>query len=166
MKGKTSAAGGSGPVHVLLVETTSTSARSFATCSRSRAYRVVLPGTVNRADGVPQGAFDLCLIDVMLPKMDGFALARAVRKADREVPLIFLTAKSLKEDKVEGLNSGGDDYVTKPFHTEELILRIEAVLRRTRGRGGGGEAEAALSIGAFRFEPRRANPGARRDKKS
>jgi len=89
----------------------------------------------------------------MLPKMDGFTLARAIRKAAPEAPLIFLTAKAMKEDRVEGFRAGGDDYVTKPFHTEELLLRIEAVLRRNRGRAEGGDGEAVLAIGGFRFDP-------------
>ena len=154
MKGKTSAAGGNGAVRVLLVEDDLNLGEVIRDLLEIKGYFVVLARDGESGlTAFLKGAFDLCLIDVMLPKMDGFALARAVRKADREVPLIFLTAKSMKEDKVEGFKAGGDDYVTKPFHTEELILRIEAVVRRTRGRGGGGEAEAALSIGAFRFDP-------------
>jgi len=97
--------------------------------------------------------FDLCLIDVMLPKMDGFALARAVRKVNHRIPLIFLTAKSMKEDRIEGFKVGGDDYITKPFHTEELLLRIEAVLRRTRDSSGGGSNDPTFSIGGYRFDP-------------
>jgi len=97
--------------------------------------------------------FDLCLIDVMLPKMDGFALARAIRKVNRRVPLIFLTAKTMKEDRVEGFKVGGDDYITKPFHTEELLLRIEAVLRRTRDSSSGGPNDPTFSIGEYRFDP-------------
>ena len=97
--------------------------------------------------------FDLCLIDVMLPKMDGFALARAIRKVNRRIPLIFLTAKAMKEDRVEGFKIGGDDYITKPFHTEELLLRIEAVLRRVRDASGGGPHDPVFDIGGFRFDP-------------
>jgi len=74
--------------------------------------------------------FDICLIDVMLPQKDGFTLAKEIRAIDSDVPLIFLTAKSLKEDRIEGLKIGADDYITKPFSMEELILRIQAVLRR------------------------------------
>ncbi len=77
--------------------------------------------------------FDLCLFDVMLPKKDGFALAEDVRKINQEIPLIFLTAKSQTEDKIKGFRVGADDYVTKPFSMDELLLRIEAVLKRTKG---------------------------------
>ncbi len=75
--------------------------------------------------------FDLCLLDIMMPKMDGFTLAREIRNINEEIPIIFLTAKSMKEDTIEGFKIGGDDYLTKPFSMEELILRINAVLKRT-----------------------------------
>ncbi|MFO7616931.1 MAG: response regulator transcription factor [Bacteroidales bacterium] len=75
---------------------------------------------------------DLCVLDVNLPKMDGFTLARRIREQDQEIPVIFVTAKSLKEDKLEGLLLGGDDYLVKPFSIEELILKIKIFLRRSR----------------------------------
>jgi DNA-binding response OmpR family regulator len=74
--------------------------------------------------------FDLCILDVMLPKMDGFELAQKIRAADPNVPILFLTAKSMKEDKIHGLKLGADDYLTKPFSIEELILKIEVFLKR------------------------------------
>jgi two-component system response regulator VicR len=77
-------------------------------------------------------SFDLCLLDVMLPEMDGFALAQEIRKQDTQVPILFLTAKSLKEDRIQGLRLGADDYITKPFSIEELILKIEVFLRRSQ----------------------------------
>ena len=76
--------------------------------------------------------FDLCILDVMLPKVDGFTIAREIRQRDQDVPIIFLTAKSLKEDKLHGLKLGADDYLTKPFSIEELILKIEIFLRRSK----------------------------------
>lgn len=75
--------------------------------------------------------FDLCLLDVMMPRKDGFALSREIRQVDKDIPIIFLTAKSLKEDTITGFKQGADDYITKPFSMEELLLRINAVLRRT-----------------------------------
>jgi DNA-binding response OmpR family regulator len=78
------------------------------------------------------GNYDLCIFDVMLPKMDGFALCQYVRKTDPHIPIIMLTAKSLKEDKISGLKTGADDYITKPFSIEELILKMEVFLRRNR----------------------------------
>jgi DNA-binding response OmpR family regulator len=75
-------------------------------------------------------SYDLCILDVMLPKMDGFAVAEKIRATDPNVPILFLTAKSLKEDRIHGLKLGADDYITKPFSIEELILKIEVFLRR------------------------------------
>lgn len=74
--------------------------------------------------------FDICLLDCMMPKMDGFTLAKKIRKINQDIPIIFLTAKSLKEDKLKGFDLGGDDYITKPFDEDELVRRINAVLRR------------------------------------
>lgn len=78
------------------------------------------------------GSISLCLFDIMLPQLDGFSLAKEIRKTDPEVPIIFLTARSLKEDKIEGLKLGADDYMVKPFSIEELILRINIFLKRSK----------------------------------
>ena len=78
-----------------------------------------------------KGEISLCIFDVMMPKLDGFALAQKVREQDPHVPIIFLTAKGLKEDRLQGFKSGGDDYLTKPFSIEELIFRIEVFLKRS-----------------------------------
>lgn len=77
--------------------------------------------------------YDMCVLDVMMPKKDGFALAQEIRQADADVPIIFLTAKNLKEDIFEGFKIGADDYLTKPFSMDELVFRMEAVLRRVKG---------------------------------
>ena len=77
------------------------------------------------------GKFDLCILDVMMPLKDGFTLAEEIRVINEFIPLIFLTAKTMREDKIKGFRSGADDYITKPFSTEELSLRIDAILRRT-----------------------------------
>jgi len=79
--------------------------------------------------------FDLCLLDVMLPEMDGFSVATEIRKRDSHIPILFLTAKSLKEDRLHGLRLGADDYITKPFSIEELVLKIEVFLRRSQTNG-------------------------------
>jgi len=78
--------------------------------------------------------FDMCILDVMMPVMDGFTLAKKIRSTNEQVPIIFLTAKALKDDKLEGFKIGGDDYMTKPFSMEELQLRIDAVLRRCQAQ--------------------------------
>jgi len=95
--------------------------------------------------------FALCLLDVMMPEMDGFTLAKEIRAIEPNIPVIFLTAKNLKEDVIEGFRSGADDYITKPFSMEELVYRIEAILRRSVKR----EPEASQDqymIGEFTFE--------------
>ncbi len=93
--------------------------------------------------------FALCLVDVMMPRLDGFGFARELRRRSEDLPLIFLTARSLTADRIEGFRLGCDDYVTKPFSMEELTLRIEAVLRRSgSGRGGG-----PRTLGSFTFDP-------------
>jgi DNA-binding response OmpR family regulator len=74
--------------------------------------------------------YDFCIFDVMMPEMDGFTLAKEIREIDKKVPILFLTAKSMKEDKLEGFSLGADDYMTKPFSMEELLARIEAIMRR------------------------------------
>lgn len=78
--------------------------------------------------------FDLCILDVMMPKMDGFTLATKIRESNSEIPFMFLTAKTLKDDVLEGFKIGADDYITKPFSMEEVVFRIEAILRRIRGK--------------------------------
>jgi len=76
------------------------------------------------------GKFDMCILDVMMPKKDGFTLAKEIRRANAQIPIIFLTAKVLKEDTIEGLKIGADDYLTKPFSMEELTLRMENIFKR------------------------------------
>jgi two-component system OmpR family response regulator len=79
-----------------------------------------------------KGSFDLCIFDVMMPLKDGFTLAKEIRQQDLQVPIIFLTAKSMKDDVLKGFQIGADDYITKPFNSEELLFRIQAILKRSR----------------------------------
>ena len=94
--------------------------------------------------------FDICVLDVMMPKKDGFALAQDIRQQNAEMPIIFLTAKVLKEDILEGFKIGADDYITKPFSMEELVLRIEAILRRVKGKKS--RENTVYHIGRFTFD--------------
>jgi DNA-binding response OmpR family regulator len=82
-----------------------------------------------------KGKFDLCLLDIMMPKKDGFTLAKEIKKVEEDLPILFLTAKNQKDDVIEGLKIGADDYLTKPFSMEELLLRVTAILRRTHKSG-------------------------------
>jgi len=95
--------------------------------------------------------FHFCILDVMLPKMDGFTLAKQIRAQNKNVPLILLTAKSMKEDKIHGFNLGIDDYITKPFDEEELLCRIKAVLNRSKSSLEVKNEDFYL-IGTYRFD--------------
>ena len=99
-----------------------------------------------------QHAYDLCLFDVMLPKKDGFSMAKEIRKEDTVTPIIFLTAKSMKEDTIEGFKIGADDYVTKPFSMEELLLRLQAILKRTGDKKPQISDQKVFDFGAFHFD--------------
>lgn len=97
--------------------------------------------------------FDLCILDVMMPKKDGFSLAEDIRRINNDIPIIFLTAKSLKDDRVKGFMVGCDDYITKPFSTEELNLRIKAIMKRCIIRSSlPGDKSGHYQIGRFDFD--------------
>ncbi len=98
------------------------------------------------------GDYDICIIDVMMPLKDGFTLAQEIRKLDKKIPIIFLTAKNLQEDMIKGLSIGGDDYITKPFSIDVLLARIQALLRRTTQQ----EPEDGLvQLGSIVFDKKR-----------
>ncbi|MBQ0062213.1 MAG: response regulator transcription factor [Bacteroidaceae bacterium] len=94
--------------------------------------------------------FDLCVLDINMPKKDGLTLAGDIRSVNADVPIIFLTAKTLKEDILDGFKHGADDYITKPFSMEELVFRIEAILRRVRGKKS--KESNIYHIGEFTFD--------------
>lgn len=103
-------------------------------------------------DMVKKQTFDLCVLDVMLPGVDGFTIAAEIRKTNADVPIIFLTAKSLKDDKIHGLKLGADDYITKPFSIEELILKIEIFLKRNKITSGKAPEIETMEIGKFTLD--------------
>jgi DNA-binding response OmpR family regulator len=116
---------------ILLVEDDTNLGFVIADQLKSEGYQVVLCS--NGQEGhirFTEDQFHLCIFDVMMPKKDGFTLAREIRKMNTETPILFLTAKSMTEDKVAGFNAGGDDYLTKPFSFDELSVRVKALLRR------------------------------------
>ena len=94
--------------------------------------------------------FDICILDVMMPKKDGFTLAQDIRQINSQVPIVFLTAKVQKEDVLEGFDKGADDYITKPFSMEELVKRVEAIMRRVRGKKN--RESSMYKIGRFTFD--------------
>nr|AOE11285.1 transcriptional regulator, RprY family [uncultured bacterium] len=99
-----------------------------------------------------RSAFDFVILDVMMPRKDGFEVAEEIRRESRHLPILFLTARSTKEDTLEGFKVGADDYMTKPFSMEELLLRIHAILRRSAALPENDETVGALSIGSFEFD--------------
>lgn len=99
-----------------------------------------------------QQPYDLCIFDVMMPKKDGFTLAKEVRMSDRDTPIIFLTAKAMKEDTLQGFKLGADDYMTKPFSMEELLARLQAVLRRSQKEELQNEKVTSFKIRGFVFD--------------
>ena len=103
-------------------------------------------------DSYNHGVFDLCILDIMMPKKDGFTLAREIRNKDKNVPIIFLTAKSMKEDTIKGLKIGADDYMTKPFSMEVLLLRIQAVMRRVGRNNSEGLNSSVFRFGKYKFD--------------
>ncbi len=118
-------------VKILLVEDDTSLGFIIADSLKSNGYEVTL--CTDGAEGLKtfnKNDFHMCIFDVMMPKKDGFTLAKDVRKINSNIPILFLTAKSNDHDKVEGFKSGGDDYLTKPFNVEELQLRVAALLRR------------------------------------
>jgi len=96
--------------------------------------------------------FDLCIFDVMMPRKDGFTLAKEVRAIQQDIPVVFLTAKTLKEDVLEGFRIGADDYITKPFNSEELLYRVRAVIRRSGKRAEQPDDQREFVIGDYHFD--------------
>jgi DNA-binding response OmpR family regulator len=105
------------------------------------------------AKNFPKEKYDLCILDVMMPKKDGFALAQEIHAINAEVPIVFLTAKAMKEHILEGFKIGADDYISKPFSMEELLMRVEAILRRVNTKKP--SREGPYSIGKFTFDPQK-----------
>ena len=103
-------------------------------------------------DAFQKKEFDLCILDIMMPVKDGFAVAKEIRLLNPKTPMIFLTAKTLQEDKLKGFESGADDYITKPFSMEELLMRMQAILRRTEDSGRNPENENTYQLGKYSFD--------------
>jgi len=137
---------------ILLVEDDTSLGFIISDQLKSEGYSVTL--CTDGAEGFKrfnEDSFHMCVFDVMMPKKDGFSLAKDVRKIDSNIPILFLTAKSNDEDKVEGFKSGGDDYLTKPFNSEELQLRVAAMLRRVNINSDEKD-ESEIQIGDYIFD--------------
>lgn len=99
--------------------------------------------------------FHICVLDVMMPKLDGFSLAEEIVEIQPEIPFVFLTARKLKEDKIRGLKLGADDYIVKPFDADELVLRLNNIIKRSNNSITKTAQEIPINIGAYMFDPRR-----------
>ncbi len=99
-----------------------------------------------------KGSYDLVLLDIMLPMIDGFTVAEEIRKQDCDVPIVFMTARVMKEDRIKGFRIGADDYISKPFSTEELKLRINAILRRVNNKSDSSSKPALYKLGNYTFD--------------
>jgi two-component system OmpR family response regulator len=119
-------------IRILLVEDDSNLGNLLKNYLTAKSYETALYADGKAAlEAFSSGQYNICILDIMMPEMDGLALAGEIRKINPEMPVIFLTAKSQKEDILEGFRSGADDYITKPFSMEELLYRIQAILKRT-----------------------------------
>jgi len=120
------------PIKILLAEDDVNLGKVLTTYLEAKGYSVKHAGNGEMAyEMFCTNDFDVCLVDVMMPLKDGFTLAKEIRRMDKKIPIIFLTAKNFQEDMIEGLSIGGDDYITKPFSMEILLARLQALLRRT-----------------------------------
>lgn len=118
---------------LLLAEDDENLGKLLNTFLEAKGYKTELVDTGKKAvEQAAQNKYDFIILDVMMPEMDGFEAATEIRSWNKDVPILFLTAKSLKEDKLKGFNIGADDYLTKPFSMEELLARLQAILKRTQ----------------------------------
>ncbi len=140
-------------VKVLLVEDDPNLGSLLKEYLEAKEYSTIL--AVNGKQGYDvfsKDKFNICILDVMMPLKDGFTLAKEIRAIDPNVPIVFLTAKSMKEDTMEGFNAGADDYITKPFSMEELLVRIKAILRRTEYKPSLQSEQSEFKIGKYKFD--------------
>ena len=138
---------------VLLVEDDPNLGTLLKEYLEAKGYSTVL--AINGKEGYnvfSKDKFNICILDVMMPIKDGYTLAKEIRAIDTKVPIIFLTAKSMKEDAIEGFNVGADDYITKPFSMEELMMRIIAILRRTENKTSANASQNIFQIGKYKFD--------------
>ncbi len=139
-------------LNILLAEDEENLGLLLSNFLKSKGFSVQLATDGKAAlDEFNAGNYNFCIFDVMMPKMDGFTLAKEIRELDRKVPIVFLTAKAMKEDKLEGFTIGADDYITKPFAMEELLARIEAVSRRILPEDTADDQ--VMYVGTIKYEP-------------
>ncbi len=141
-------------IKILLAEDDSNLGNLLRTYLAAKNYETTLCINGRIAlEAFSKDTFALCILDIMMPEMDGLALAKEIRLINEEIPVIFLTARNQKEDVLEGFRTGADDYITKPFSMEELLYRIEAILRRSAGSSSVVKKEDSYNIGQYTFNP-------------
>ncbi len=143
------------PINLLLAEDDVNLGKVLTTYLEAKGYAVQHANNGEEAyELFCKFDFDICLIDVMMPLKDGFTLAKEIRKMDKNIPIVFLTAKNMQEDMIEGLSIGGDDYITKPFSMEVLLARLQALIRRTI-QDSGKNVQTVFELGDATFDANR-----------
>lgn len=143
-------------IHILLAEDDKNFGEMLRTYLDAKGYSTKL--CVNGEEALNEfftGTYNFCIFDVMMPVKDGFTLAKEVRKKDKKVPILFLTARSLSEDILKGFQIGADDYITKPFNMEVLLMRMNAILRRSAGNVKHGNTGNTYRLGNYIFDHNR-----------
>jgi two-component system OmpR family response regulator len=139
-------------ISVLLAEDDENLGQLLFTYLQNKGFQVILTRNGKAAyERFTKDSFDFCVFDVMMPEMDGFTLAKEIREVDKKVPILFLTAKAMKEDKLHGFDVGADDYLTKPFSMEELLARMNVILKRVMPEQI--DVNSQMFIGKIKYEP-------------
>ena len=140
--------------NILLAEDDENLGKLLTTFLRAKGFEVELTKNGKSAYELfnnPKHSFDLLILDVMMPEMDGFKLGEEIRLLDKDIPFLFLSAKSMKEDKLRGFSVGADDYITKPFSMEELLARVNVILKRIEAKET--NVQEKLHVGKIEYEP-------------
>ncbi|MCK9218891.1 MAG: response regulator transcription factor [Bacteroidales bacterium] len=141
------------PIRILLAEDDRNLGNILKNYLDAKGYSTTLCINGQEAtDSFHKKEFDFCILDIMMPVKDGFAVASEIRSINKKIPILFLTAKTLQEDKLKGFELGADDYITKPFSMEELLVRMQAILRRTDEPRKGSPNDSVYTIGNYTFD--------------
>lgn len=140
-------------LHIFLVEDDLSFGAVLKSYLELNEYQVTwIDDGKNAVEAFRKDKYQICILDVMLPNVDGFTIGTEIRKADKDIPMVFLTAKTLKEDILKGYNIGADDYITKPFDTEVLLCKIQAIVKRQSVQEY--KEDVNYDIGSYRFDSR------------